>query len=126
MMNREELAWVGGFYSGEGGIGFYTNGKSQNGKTYSAIRLQISQADGSPESLERILAAIGFGQVAGPYSQGADRWNPVYLYTIGGFEKVQALIAMIWPWLTERKKKQAKSALLAAQNYHLLMKKRGK
>ena len=102
-MNREELAWAGGFFSGEGS--FTKNG---NGKLYP--RIHIGQSF-SPESLIRVQKALGLGQINGPYLSPKGERN-VYQLSINGFEQVQAAAAMMWPWLSTDKQEKAREVLL--------------
>ncbi len=98
MRKREELAWAAGFVDGEGC--FY----SASSKRYP--RLSISQND--KEVLERFQESVGLGKIYGPYPP-----RPDFEYRLNGLEKVQAVIAMLWPWLSGKKKEQAKKILAA-------------
>ncbi len=93
-MNREELAWVGGFFSGEG---CFTLNRRW-------VHADIRQAN-DREPLDRVVAATGLGKVTGPYrySNGNMRQGQ-YVYGLYSFEKVQALAAMLWPWLSTAKR----------------------
>jgi len=115
-MNREALAWAGGFYSGEGYTGlnkFTTMGKG--GKKRSRWKkypsMTVAQAS-SPETLERFNDAImGLGKIYGPYGPYTTQKKPYYQLQIFGFEKVQAAIAMLWDFLSTEKQRQAKNVL---------------
>mgnify|MGYP001617080950 CR=1 FL=1 len=117
---------MGGFYSGEGCI-YYGEQLSKKqralGFTNRSIRIQVSQADGSPESLERVKRAMNSGLVLGPYTSKGRKenpnWKPIYLFTLCGFEGVQAFIAAIWPWMTKRKQEQAKAVLRGYIDFYL-------
>jgi hypothetical protein len=87
-LDREELAWAGGYFEGEGC--FYAK--------YGYPAATLSSTDGDP--VERFVAATGLGKVLGPYNKG--KHKPQYRWAIQGFEKTQALAAMLWPWLGER------------------------
>lgn len=115
-MNHEELAWAAGFFDGEGSIGVYHfelygryRGTGHMGR---ALRLSIQQAD--RYVLDRFVQAVGIGRVMGPYrSGGKDGYTrrPRWKYDVGSFETVQAVVAMIWRWLSPVKRVQAGDAL---------------
>lgn len=108
-INREELAWAGGFFSGEGYTGLKTR-NSTHWKRYPNIA--ISQA-GDGEELHRFNNAIGnIGKIYGPYGPyGENTRCPLRQFRIGGFEKVQAIITMLWPFLSTAKQEQASKVL---------------
>ena len=105
-MNREELAWAGGFFCGEGSTtyslqyGFYP-------------RISVAQSFGT-EELERFKAAVGVGNVTGPSKSPKGEMN-VYQYHANGYEKTQAVVAMLWRWLSTTKREQATKVLLRAR-----------
>jgi hypothetical protein len=97
-----ELAWVGGFISGDGTI--TTN--NLHGKRY--VRLKAAQSNGTDE-LERVQSVIG-GTITGPYMSPAKRRN-VYQLQLAGREKVEAALNELWPYLSHKKREQANRAL---------------
>ena len=99
-LNREELAWVAGFYEGEGSIHY-------NAGSY-GIQLSVRQKDYEP--LYHMKRALGFGRIDGPYSS-----NPCAGWRVTNFEQVQATVALMWPWLSERRREQACKALIPAR-----------
>ena len=105
-IDREELAWAAGFFDGEGYIA------ARNGKGVKAYRLlmrmNITQKD--RRVLDRFAAAVGLGRVYGPYR--GDRH--MLQFSCEGFERVQAIVGMIWAWLSPVKREQARRALHAA------------
>ena len=102
-INRESLAWAAGFFDGEGSVSF--TGDRLN--RYPLITIQQND----PEVLYRFRDAVAFlGVVHGPYSR-RDGGNPFYNYQVSSFEKVQAVIAMLWPFLSVIKKSQAHNIL---------------
>jgi hypothetical protein len=100
MIDRESLAWAAGFYEGEGCI------SSSNGPG-----IQISVVQREPEMLHRFQQVFGFGKIM---NHGRTTLSPrdTFVWYVGSFEKCQAVIAMIWPWLSTRRKEQAKRCLL--------------
>lgn len=100
---REELAWCAGFFDGEGNVCVSKDW----------IRSQTAQIDRLV--LDRLIAATGIGRINGPYvMRRKDHYKnkPQYFFSLNGFEEVQAFIAMIWPWLGQIKRSQARKALL--------------
>lgn len=94
---REELAWAGGFFAGEGST-YLSAGRG---------RMSINQND--PEVLLRFQDAVGMGTVTGPYERTGG--NAYWTYAVSGWVKVQAVTAMLWPWLGTLKQEQATRAM---------------
>lgn len=109
-MDRIEVAWAAGLFDGEGWVGMARSGRAG----YKYLRLAIGQA-APPDVLHRFKAAVGVGDVQGPY-KSKPGCKLHYQYRVRGFEKVQAVVAMLWPFLSRPKKDQAKDALLAERN----------
>lgn len=93
-----DAAWVAGFYEGEGWIH-----KANQQGSYPV--LSIAQKDTEP--LERYAAAIGHLGMLRP--KGPD----MHVYIVRGLERVQAVVAMIWPWLSTRRRRQISAVLTA-------------
>jgi hypothetical protein len=105
-INREELAWAAGFFDGEGNV--------RQTKTRS-LAMVISQAsdDGVPEVLLRFQKAVGgLGTIEGPFPRPRPNWRPLYCWRVTSFEKVQAVTAMLWPFLSSIKREQARVVLV--------------
>lgn len=103
-MNREELAWAAGFFDGEGGFYAYPNArKKPNQKLYP--RIEIGQIDRA--ILQRFQRAVGLGLMRGPYQKhSTPNQKPIWKFGVYHFEHVQAVGAMLWPWLSSRTRKQ--------------------
>jgi hypothetical protein len=114
MRSREDLAWAAGFYEGEGTIAlsgphYWVKGEKRLRKTRRP-QMRIGQVDREP--LDRFVAATGIGYVHGPFHHENKKWQSYYQLVVTGFEKSQALVALLWPWLSERRKQQAMAVLL--------------
>ena len=115
-VNREELAWAAGFFDGEGNTSFGSKPTiRRDGSVFKGVMVQIGQAESipgeCPEVLSRFKNAVGgIGVIMGPYPTGH---KPAWRYQASGFEASQAVIAMLWTFLGEVKKKQAKEKLQA-------------
>lgn len=109
-MDKYELAWAAGFFDGEGYIGCRPVSKKQ--RTW-AMEIEVSQSTNF-DVLERFVAAIGIPtEVDGPRYRGMGKHGPrkpsfrVYFRT---FERVQYVMAVLWPWLSRPKREQARFA----------------
>lgn len=99
---NHELAWAAGFFDGEGTFGCY-----KNYKHYVVIRASIPQDDYDP--LERFQKAVrGLGTIHGSRRSG----RLIFEWKAQSFEEVQAIIALLWKYLCEPKRKQAVKTLL--------------
>jgi hypothetical protein len=107
---REELIWAAGFFDGEGNVRFDPRPGRKNGWT----QLQIAQCD--RRVLDRFKGAVGgIGAVYGPYAQRQPKSQPYYQYSAQGFMFVQAVVAMLFKWLSPVKREQARKTLEAAR-----------
>jgi|SRR5579864_6222174 len=114
MTFRERWAWAGGFFDGEGCVRF---GRTR--ENYSRLAAQLVQID--RQVLDRFHALIpDRSKVNGPYKTRVGR--PLFTLSITGFQSVQYLACLLWPWLSPVKRSQFKLALLAARDYHRLRK----
>lgn len=103
-IDREQLAWAAGFWDGEGCCGI-SNGKS------GAVSLYLTISQVPREPLDRFARAVGCGRVSGPFQRSKPHHQPQYLWRIGSFEYCQAVLAMLWPFLSGPKREQAAAAL---------------
>jgi hypothetical protein len=109
--DREQLAWAAGFYDGEGSAGCY-----KNRKHWSRLVVGVSQNrqpdEPYPAILERFRSAVGgFGDIR-PLGPAQSRR---YVWRVEDFEHGQAVIVMLWPFLSAVKRRQATAALLQAR-----------
>lgn len=102
-MNREELAWAAGLFDGEG------HSSPRYGATRIYQRVDVGQKN--REVLDRFAAAVGVGKVSGPHVNA--KGHIMYRYAAYGFEKTQAIAAMLWSWLSRVKKEQFRNTLTA-------------
>jgi hypothetical protein len=96
-INREELAWAAGFFDGEGCTGLRSRG----------ISVSVNQTD--PRPLLRFQGAVlGLGVMSGPLiHKNKPAWSPRWTWAAQNFEDVQAVVAMLWIFLSEPKREQA-------------------
>jgi hypothetical protein len=104
-----DLAWVSGFFDGEGYIGA---GGTAGRRT---IEMSIGQASigAVPDTLTRVALGLGVGRLRGPRML-ANPWSklPQYVWCANSFEDVQFAVAVLWRWLGPVKRAQARDALL--------------
>jgi hypothetical protein len=106
--NKIELAWAAGFFDGEGHVSCRPTRNSRS-RAY-RMYVQISQTD--PEPLLRFKAAVhGVGVTHGPFMPKGPQWSPVWTYRANRFEQAQAVLAMLWPFLSGPKRRAAQIAL---------------
>lgn len=102
-MNRETLAWAAGFFDGEGCMSISFSTKARN-----TPRTNIGQKE--PELLERFRDSTGIPASSLKLVVNGRKF-PCWYLNYYGFEKSQALIAQLWPWLGPYKRSQAKRVL---------------
>ncbi len=119
-LNVLEIAWAAGFFDGEG----HVSASKQAGKRSCNMRIQIAQTD--PEVLFRFQAAVGgLGRVIGPNNYG---WRDVWMFRVNRFEHAQAIVAILWRFLSSAKRADASRALLRMRDWraeHAAMCRRG-
>lgn len=98
---RERLAWAAGFFDGEG-------------STYADPRPRMQVVQNDRAVLDTFHAAIGgIGKVGGGKKIYGRAKRPMFTLRITGWRDVQAVVAMLWPWLSDVKKRQAVKVLLS-------------
>lgn len=101
-MNTHELAWAAGFFDGEGTV--------SDDRAARHLSIGIGQVDVGP--LQRFQEAVGgIGTIYGPTKRstkpGREKWQDFYTYRVYKWTEVQAIIAMLWKFLSDPKRKQA-------------------
>jgi hypothetical protein len=102
---REELAWCGGLFEGEGC--FYTSTR-RGRRVGAAANLTMTDFD----TVERFAAIIGAGSMS--LKPPAPDRKPALKWELHGFEALQALMAYLWPWLGQRRRAKAIEVLEVA------------
>ena len=97
--SRENLAWAGGLFEGEGCI------TTRNG----GITLKIAMTD--RDVLERFLSIVGMGKISGPRIFKTAHYKPQWIWYVCGAHHSQALLAALWCFLGERRKTKAAEAI---------------
>ena len=105
--SREDIAWAGGLFEGEGSF-YIVRWKDGSHSPRAVAKVSMTDLD----SVERFARSVGIGKARGPYGdkRTANR-KPLYTWEVTGLEKVQAVVAMLWPFLGERRKATARVVL---------------
>lgn len=120
-----QYAWAGGFFDGEGHIGFSLQ-ERKSGISYPSQRISITQWY-TTTSLETFRDIFGFGTVERNISMNPEAWR----YREQSPEKIKVIMESIFPYLSERKQsdwlrtQQAHNEYLAAKAEYLKTCKRG-
>lgn len=112
-LQREDLAWAAGFFDGEGCVSF---GVRRGRYKTRQIQVNVTQSgDHAVTLLSKFQCAVAnLGHISGPFSgRRTPRWN----WGVTRFESVQAVIAMLWPWLGPAKRNKAKLCLSAYRDH---------
>jgi hypothetical protein len=105
----EWRAWAAGLWDGEGSA-YLLDHRSHAGRRIGELALTQSQDGAAPEVLHRFVAVVGGGQIYGPYrQQGATR--DVYRWKVAAQTDIDPVIAALWPWLSDVKRRQAANVL---------------
>lgn len=101
-LDLDEIKWAAGFFDGEGCTS--VSKRNTHGRPYKYPTISLAQAE--PIVLERFNAAVGnLTNMIGPYSN-ANGTKLLWLH-YHSYEKAQAVIAMLWNYLSLPKKLQA-------------------
>ncbi len=100
----KDLAWAAGLFEGEGSI--LVPSQRASNKT---IRLSICSTDA--DVIQRFHEIIGLGRQYDYVPKNSLGKKRQYWWVISGHEKVQAVLAVFWGWLGERRKSKAVEAL---------------
>lgn len=81
-------------------------------RPYPVVIMSLSQKD--RRVLDAFCEVVGVGKVYGPYDNNG-RINGLHSWCISGFERLYAVLGLLWPWLSSAKKEQAAKALATYQ-----------
>lgn len=97
-VNRENLAWAAGLFEGEGWVTVNPN------RLQPELGLGMSDLDIVERFAE--IMTLERPNIVRKYTLKNGR-KPTYRVMFYGFERVQAIIAMFWPYLGERRRERA-------------------
>ena len=97
---REEIAWAAGLFEGEGSICI----KPQT------IQLQLGMTD--KDVIEKFWLLLGLGKVYGPYKRKQEHHKPMFVWSVSGQQRCQAILAAFWSFLGVRRQGKARDAII--------------
>jgi hypothetical protein len=114
VLDRELLIWAAGFADGEGCWHLTKDRRKSRGREYRRPLLVIAQSgldNEPPETLVKFDRAVGGLGRFHRQIHDNPRWRLYWQYRVHGFQKVQAITAMLWPSLCAEKRAQATGVL---------------
>lgn len=110
-INREQLAWAGGLFEGEGS---FVLGKVAHLRNVRAILCSTDR-----DVLARFGRVMGFGNIHFRKNyKGHLGKKQVIQWSTGSFELTQATMALLWPWLGKRRRAKIIESLREMRAYH--------
>ena len=122
-IDKTEYAWAAGIADADGS--FYISKsrdkrRSTIGQVYEYVRprFNVSQSgnDGVPDMMLRMKALFPFGKLNGPYAPKGHQTKERYTFIVHGHEKVQQVVAALWPWMGKVKRDKATLVLNRFRN----------
>ena len=112
-INRESVAWAAGLFEGEGSI-VWCSLKNRNPKLEPWRVCQLSLHSTDEDVVRRFASVIGIGKVYGPYrypTREVPNRKPSWYWGVQNFERCQFVLALLWPWLCNRRRNKALEVL---------------
>lgn len=106
--------YVAGLFDGEGYVGCSYITRSGRQKTQRIISVQIGMTDVEP--LEKVLEAVGFGNLNGPYNYTEGN-KPHWKYSCVGPKRVSCFYNLIKEWISPRKNQQFLDAFIKYEEW---------
>ena len=110
-----ELAWAAGFFDGEGSV--FVNHISRvphpdrpGNPGYPCVSVTMSVSQVEPQPLTRFAAAVSGRRPTGPYKTRHAKGRPYYRWDACGRPSVHRILLLLWPYLSDPKKAQARRA----------------
>jgi hypothetical protein len=111
-MNREKLAWAGGFFSGEGSTHVHTNAyvrKDGRQRKYLTMSITNTNLDALKQFDEATLH-IGKVYIELP-TKRPSHYKPRYQWTAKSYPATMAIIGLLYTFLSREKKDQIKRVI---------------
>ncbi len=96
---RENLAWCGGLFEGEGNISFYLQGRKTD-----VLQSLISIGSTDEDVIRKFHQIIGMGVVYGPYKN--KNYKPMWHWKVGRRDHALAFLYAIFPFLGKRRQEK--------------------
>jgi hypothetical protein len=93
------MAWAAGLFEGEGSFSCAS----------SRVMSRLSSTD--EDVVRKFREVVRVGRVYGPAMHGHLGTKPLWTWQVTAFEDVQAIVAMFWRWLGQRRRKKALETL---------------
>jgi hypothetical protein len=100
-IDREALAWAAGFFEGEGTVWHRKDG---------AVSMQVAINNTDLERLRLFRDIVGVGVIR-PRPGSAVSVKPQWVWRVVNQEHVQYVAAILWGWLSPRRRQQFHGAL---------------
>ncbi len=107
-MNVDNLAWGAGLFEGEGTI----TGRRDKHRKFLTFRPHLALVMNDEDIVRRFHTLVNLGNVG--------KQGKMFRWQTNKFEYVQAVIAMLWPWLGERRKARAIEILIFIKRDHTI------
>lgn len=107
-IDRESIIWAAGLFEGEGCFTITQNSSCKTPRMRPSATVTSTDKD-VVEAFH--LAVGGIGRV-NPRKPGKVGEKPQWAWSVSGFEAVQAVTAMLYPWLKSRRRSRAEEVLL--------------
>lgn len=114
---REDIAWAAGLFEGEGC--FYTQQNHRRHRIVTNRDLRAFCAGmvmTDEDTVRRFATIMGFGHCRTTRPKNPTH-KQLYEWRTGSFEGFQATVAMLWPWLCQRRRARAKELMLMSRAY---------
>lgn len=113
-MDKEQISWAAGLFEGEGC--FTLTRGTTDGRTYQHPKAELNSTD--QDVVERFSAIVGVGHVRKlTFDRRGEHYKPQWSWSIGGHQGVQQVVALLWPWLCERRRARAAEIPTAPRGY---------
>ena len=101
-----DIAWAAGLFEGEGCWNAY-------GHEGGTVRMQVRLGMTDRDVVERFAAIVGVGNVSvhDTPAHRAKGWKPLYTWCVYEAEKVREVIALLLPYMGERRRAKAEEVL---------------
>lgn len=111
MQNTEDLAWLAGFFEGEGSCGCYERKQYNPTNVSLSYNFRVVVSQNEPKALIWGRNLLDLGTICQRTRNGSLGKTPMWVWTMSGNEALK-FIELIYPYLkTDKKKQQIDNAL---------------
>ena len=109
LIDREHLAWAAGLFEGEG---YFSINSTRGARAIAGL------ATTDKDVSDRFNFVVGRGTVR-VYEPPQPTYKIQYRWTVEGFEDLQFVAALLWPWLGTRRRARIAEVLNTVREYCL-------